>query len=196
MSFSWNSYKRRKKGTISKLGHSNRCHGWLQKITRNYFTKYDWIFGKFQKFAVCTLVQLGCLRTCLSNLYQCADESSGRIQGDHSVDLSPLCSFLYFYYRRTNQFHGPRISGLNFFPDWILKLCKIIYSTLFARFAWMVTPRNMLLLACHLTNLTLQVNTQVQSYDSFPNPPVFRFPMIKFSNAREKVWLKALAGHI
>merc|ERR1712142_605216 len=32
----------------------------------------------------------------------------------------------------------------------------IIYSTLFARFAWMVTPRNMLLLACHLTNLTLQ----------------------------------------
>ena len=39
-----------------------------------------------------------------------------------------------------------------------MKLCKIIYSTLFARFAWMVTPRNMLLLACHLTNLTLQVN--------------------------------------
>ena len=37
------------------------------------------------------------------------------------------------------------------------KLVKIIYSTLFARFAWMVTPRNMLLLACHLTNLTLQV---------------------------------------
>merc|ERR1712168_1234070 len=32
----------------------------------------------------------------------------------------------------------------------------IIYSALFARFAWMVTPRNRLLLACHLTNLTLQ----------------------------------------
>merc|ERR1712157_360450 len=32
----------------------------------------------------------------------------------------------------------------------------IIYSALFARFAWMVTPRNMLLLACHLTNLSLQ----------------------------------------
>merc|ERR1712168_1769295 len=31
-----------------------------------------------------------------------------------------------------------------------------IFSTLFARFAWMVTPRNLLLLACHLTNLTLQ----------------------------------------
>ena len=45
-----NSYKRRKKGTISKLGYSNRCYGWLQKITRNYFTKYDWIFGKFQIF--------------------------------------------------------------------------------------------------------------------------------------------------
>ncbi|XP_048770277.2 probable mitochondrial pyruvate carrier 1 [Ostrea edulis] len=31
------------------------------------------------------------------------------------------------------------------------------YSSAFARFAWMVKPRNLLLLACHLTNITAQV---------------------------------------
>jgi len=32
----------------------------------------------------------------------------------------------------------------------------ILYSFLFARFAWMVQPRNMLLLACHVTNASVQ----------------------------------------
>merc|ERR1712189_115581 len=41
----------------------------------------------------------------------------------------------------------------------------IIYSALFARFAWMVTPRNMLLLACHLTNLSLQCVQMVRYYN-------------------------------
>lgn len=30
------------------------------------------------------------------------------------------------------------------------------YSCIFARFAWRVTPRNYLLMSCHLTNLTVQ----------------------------------------
>uniref|UniRef100_A0A914HMU2 Mitochondrial pyruvate carrier n=1 Tax=Globodera rostochiensis TaxID=31243 RepID=A0A914HMU2_GLORO len=32
-----------------------------------------------------------------------------------------------------------------------------IYSSVFMRFAWKVQPRNMLLLACHLTNFGAQV---------------------------------------
>lgn len=32
----------------------------------------------------------------------------------------------------------------------------MVYSTTFARFAWMVKPRNLLLLACHLTNISAQ----------------------------------------
>ena len=33
----------------------------------------------------------------------------------------------------------------------------IVYSGLFMRFAWMVTPRNYLLLACHATNECAQI---------------------------------------
>ncbi|XP_055381061.1 mitochondrial pyruvate carrier 1 [Condylostylus longicornis] len=32
----------------------------------------------------------------------------------------------------------------------------ILYSSVFMRFAWCVQPRNMLLFACHLTNVTAQ----------------------------------------
>ncbi|CAB4025950.1 mitochondrial pyruvate carrier 1-like, partial [Paramuricea clavata] len=32
-----------------------------------------------------------------------------------------------------------------------------IYSALFMRFAWKVQPRNLLLLACHITNETAQL---------------------------------------
>lgn len=31
-----------------------------------------------------------------------------------------------------------------------------LYSLMFMRFAWMVTPRNLLLFACHVTNSTAQ----------------------------------------
>uniref|UniRef100_U5EEU3 Mitochondrial pyruvate carrier n=1 Tax=Corethrella appendiculata TaxID=1370023 RepID=U5EEU3_9DIPT len=31
-----------------------------------------------------------------------------------------------------------------------------LYSCVFMRFAWQVQPRNMLLLACHITNFTVQ----------------------------------------
>ena len=41
----------------------------------------------------------------------------------------------------------------------------ILYSVLFARFAWMVQPRNILLLGCHLTNVTLQVTQMYRYYD-------------------------------
>ena len=33
-----------------------------------------------------------------------------------------------------------------------------VYSALFARFAWMIQPRNYLLLACHISNETVQLN--------------------------------------
>ena len=32
----------------------------------------------------------------------------------------------------------------------------LLYSSLFARFAWMVKPRNYLLLSCHLSNVGVQ----------------------------------------
>lgn len=45
-------------------------------------------------------------------------------------------------------------------PDYIsgkMTFALCIYSLLFARFAWVVTPRNHLLLACHLTNEAAQI---------------------------------------
>ncbi|KFM24840.1 putative mitochondrial pyruvate carrier 2 [Auxenochlorella protothecoides] len=33
-----------------------------------------------------------------------------------------------------------------------------IYSLLFMRFAWMIQPRNYILLACHAANETVQLN--------------------------------------
>lgn len=36
-----------------------------------------------------------------------------------------------------------------------LQLALTLYSCMFARFAWMVRPRNYLLLACHLSNITV-----------------------------------------
>lgn len=44
----------------------------------------------------------------------------------------------------------------------VIALC--IYSLLFMRFAWMVQPRNYLLLACHMTNETAQL---IQGYRSY-----------------------------
>ena len=41
----------------------------------------------------------------------------------------------------------------------------VVYSTTFARFAWRVTPRNYLLLACHGTNAV----TQAVQYFRFSN---------------------------
>ncbi|RHZ70868.1 hypothetical protein Glove_265g4 [Diversispora epigaea] len=40
-------------------------------------------------------------------------------------------------------------------PKMTIAMC--IYSAMFARFAWMVKPRNRLLLACHLTNESVQL---------------------------------------
>lgn len=43
-----------------------------------------------------------------------------------------------------------------------LKLCVVaaamcVYSMLFMRFAWVVKPRNLLLLSCHMCNETVQL---------------------------------------
>lgn len=43
-----------------------------------------------------------------------------------------------------------------------------VYSTLFARFAWMVKPRNFLLLSCHVSNFTAQ---SYLLYRKFSAPP-------------------------
>nr|XP_039248845.1 mitochondrial pyruvate carrier 1-like [Styela clava] len=40
-------------------------------------------------------------------------------------------------------------------PRMTAALC--VYSGLFMRFAWMVTPRNLLLFACHFTNESCQI---------------------------------------
>jgi mitochondrial pyruvate carrier 1 len=44
-----------------------------------------------------------------------------------------------------------------------------LYSSMFARFAWRVQPRNYILLACHCTNLTVQANLLRIKYTSTPS---------------------------
>ncbi|OMJ68487.1 hypothetical protein SteCoe_34027 [Stentor coeruleus] len=46
----------------------------------------------------------------------------------------------------------------------------ILYSTMFSRFAWRVQPRNYILLACHLTNVTVQCNLLRIKYTYSENP--------------------------
>lgn len=44
-------------------------------------------------------------------------------------------------------------------PDHVsgpMTLALVVYSSLFMRFAWMVKPRNYLLLACHAFNFSVQ----------------------------------------
>jgi hypothetical protein len=45
-----------------------------------------------------------------------------------------------------------------------------IYSCLFMRFAWMVQPRNYLLLACHASNEVVQ-QTQMYRWYRYHNSP-------------------------
>ncbi|KAJ1948631.1 pyruvate transporter mpc1 [Linderina macrospora] len=71
-------------------------------------------------------------------------------------------------YLMSTHFWGPvanwgiplsAIADFSSSPDMIsgrMTATLILYSTLFARFAWMVNPRNHLLFACHITNLTAQ----------------------------------------
>ncbi|KAJ1469562.1 mitochondrial pyruvate carrier [Baffinella frigidus] len=68
----------------------------------------------------------------------------------------------------TTHFWGPvanwgfvvaGFADLNKSPDVIsenMQVAMCIYSGLFMRFAWMVQPRNYLLLACHISNESIQ----------------------------------------
>lgn len=47
---------------------------------------------------------------------------------------------------------GPEVISLAMTP------VLIVYSSLFARWAWIVQPRNLLLCGCHLANITAQLN--------------------------------------
>eukprot|EP00980_Cylindrotheca_fusiformis_P012893 scaffold3211_cov120-Cylindrotheca_fusiformis.AAC.1 len=47
---------------------------------------------------------------------------------------------------------GPEVISLTMTP------VLIVYSTLFARWAWVVKPQNLLLCACHVTNVGAQLN--------------------------------------
>jgi len=49
-------------------------------------------------------------------------------------------------------FKGPEIISMN------MTCVQIGYSTLFARWAWVVQPRNLLLMSCHITNVFAQSN--------------------------------------
>ena len=40
-----------------------------------------------------------------------------------------------------------------------------VYSLLFMRFAWMIQPRNYLLLACHASNEVVQLNQMRRYWD-------------------------------
>jgi hypothetical protein len=47
---------------------------------------------------------------------------------------------------------GPEVISLTMTP------VLIVYSTMFARWAWIVQPRNLLLCGCHITNVMAQLN--------------------------------------
>mmetsp|Transcript_8045 Transcript_8045/g.20712 ORF Transcript_8045/g.20712 Transcript_8045/m.20712 type:complete len:499 (-) Transcript_8045:553-2049(-) len=51
-----------------------------------------------------------------------------------------------------SQFHGPEVISLTMTP------VMIIYSSLFARWAFVVKPQNLLLCACHVSNVVAQLN--------------------------------------
>lgn len=53
-------------------------------------------------------------------------------------------------YDATQQ--GPEVISMTMTP------VLIVYSTLFARWAWVVKPRNLLLMSCHVTNVAAQLN--------------------------------------
>jgi hypothetical protein len=50
------------------------------------------------------------------------------------------------------MYKGPEIISLNMTP------VQIVYSSLFARWAWVVKPQNLLLCACHVSNVVAQCN--------------------------------------
>lgn len=50
------------------------------------------------------------------------------------------------------QFHGPEVISLSMTP------VMIVYSSLFARWAFVVKPQNLLLAACHASNVVAQCN--------------------------------------
>lgn len=51
-----------------------------------------------------------------------------------------------------SQFNGPEVISLSMTP------VMIVYSTLFARWAFVVKPQNLLLAACHASNVVAQLN--------------------------------------
>lgn len=56
---------------------------------------------------------------------------------------------------KSPKYISKRMTGGKNKNNFNLVLC--VYSMLFMRFAWMVQPRNYLLLACHVANETVQV---------------------------------------
>lgn len=64
------------------------------------------------------------------------------LQGMYDINKSP-------------KYISKRMTGGKNKNNFNLVLC--VYSMLFMRFAWMVQPRNYLLLACHVANETVQV---------------------------------------
>uniref|UniRef100_A0A0N4Z2F2 Mitochondrial pyruvate carrier n=1 Tax=Parastrongyloides trichosuri TaxID=131310 RepID=A0A0N4Z2F2_PARTI len=43
-----------------------------------------------------------------------------------------------------------------------MTVALLIYSSIFSRFAWRVKPRNLLLLSCHMLNLTAQSSQMIR----------------------------------
>jgi len=50
------------------------------------------------------------------------------------------------------QFHGPELISLS------MTMVMIVYSTLFSHWAYIVTPQNIMLCACHASNVLAQLN--------------------------------------
>ncbi|CEF68352.1 Mitochondrial pyruvate carrier 1 [Strongyloides ratti] len=57
------------------------------------------------------------------------------------------------------------IADLKKSPEFIsgnMTVALLVYSSIFSRFAWRVQPRNMLLLSCHVLNLTAQSTQMIR----------------------------------
>lgn len=89
------------------------------------------------------------------------------------------------------------IADLKKNPDMIsgnMTVALCMYSSVFMRFAWHVQPRNLLLFACHFTNLSAQT-TQLARFLNHNYLHIIEDPIVKKERLKEAAEDKA-AGHV
>jgi Mitochondrial pyruvate carriers len=111
-----------------------------------------------QRFATMAMRQSkGFARRVLSDVKAPAEEAAKKKGLWHSAELWGGLGAIAGWgmsgaaiYDATQQ--GPEVISMTMTP------VLIVYSSLFARWAWVVKPRNLLLMGCHITNVGAQLN--------------------------------------